>query len=737
MKRLSYFFTLLLLSCIVSISQAQYNISTVVGSSRGYSGDGGTATSAELNVPIAIKVDASGNLYIADRFNHRIRKVDPSNKITTIAGTGVDGYNGDGNLAINTRLSDPFGVAIDKAGNIYIVDASNHRIRKVAATTRIVTTIAGTRNKGFSGDGGKATSARLNLPQGVAVDNLGNIYIADADNHRIRKVSASTGKITTIIGSGAAGYSGDGGKATAAKLNQPSGIVWVRSSIYIADRDNHCIRKVNSSGIITTVAGTGIAGFSGDGGKASLAQLNDPVGVTIDASGNIYIADSKNHRIRKVSAATGNITTIAGTRFSGFSGDGGQATKAELDTPTRVSIDASGNIYIADAGNHRIRKLSLPPTPKLRVKQAGKTIANGKTARFGNTDLDTDKALEFVIENKGKARLNITNITIDGDFSLGSPQVTAISAESSAKLTIVMDGSSYGDKTGNLIIKSNDPAQATYSVKLAGTTKIEQTITFDIGSNATKMVDAASFDLVATGGKSGNPVTFTSSNKNVATVSGKTVTIVGAGTTTIEANQAGNTQYLAATEVTQKLTIKKYTQTITFDLGNDANKVVGDATFDLVASGGDSGNPVTFTSSDKDVATISGKTVTIVGIGTTTITARQAGDATYITAPRVTQTLTVEGIVAGLPQNLQQGKPTLFPNPVSLGTPLLLEMKGKVTSKIVQVRVFDKQGREVRQMQLKLNEQYLKIPTHQLAAGHYVLKLQIGKEIIARKISIY
>ena len=240
-----------------------------------------------------------------------------------------------------------------------------------AAQTYTSTTVAGNGGHSFSGDGGAATRAQLNFPGGVAVDGSGNIYIADTNNYRIRKVSAATGIITTVAGNGVEGFSGDGGAATLAQLNYTEGVaVDGAGNVYLADTDNDRVRKVSAAtGIITTVAGNGEHGFSGDGGAATRAQLNNPYGVTIDGSGNLFIADGFNYRIRKVSAATGIITTVAGNGDFNFSGDGGVATSAGIFSPHGVAVDGSGKVYIADRGNSRIRQLtpaSATPTRPAR-----------------------------------------------------------------------------------------------------------------------------------------------------------------------------------------------------------------------------------------------------------------------------------------------------------------------------------------------------------------------------------
>ena len=329
-------------------------ITTFAGTGTvGYNGDGGPASAAWLNRPYGVAVDGSGNLYIADTFNQRIRKVDTAGVITTFAGTGTTGYSGDGSAATAARISGPNGVAVDGSGNIYIADTFNYRVRKVD-TAGVITTVAGTGTAGYSGDGSAATAARISGPNGVAVDGSGNIYASDASNNRIRKVDAATGNISTAAGGGSIG---DGGAAVSARLNFPYGAALDRAgNIYIADTDNQRIRKVDTAGVITTVAGTGTDGDGGDGGPAASAQLNYPRSVALDAAGNLYIADRDNHRIRKVDTA-GNISTAAGTGTPGRGGDGGPADAAQLRFPSGAALDTAGNIYIADTFNQRIRKV--------------------------------------------------------------------------------------------------------------------------------------------------------------------------------------------------------------------------------------------------------------------------------------------------------------------------------------------------------------------------------------------
>jgi len=326
-------------------------ITTAAGNgSNGYSGDTGPAISAQLNSPGGIAVDSAANLYIADAGNAVIRKV-ANGVITTVAGNGTFGFSGDGGPAASASMSSPVAVAVDSAGNLYITDSSNQRIRKVS--NGVIATAAGNGEAGFSGDGGPAASAELNFPVAIATDSAGNVYIADADNNRIRRVS--NGVIATVVGNGTEGYSGDGGPATSAQLNSTGVALDSAGDLYIADTDNNRVRKV-SNGVITTVAGNGTRGFSGDNGPATSAQLDGPEGVALDSAGNLYIADTGNSSIRKV--ANGVITTVAGNATYGFSGDNGPATSAQLRYPIAIAVDSAGDIYIADTGNNSIREVT-------------------------------------------------------------------------------------------------------------------------------------------------------------------------------------------------------------------------------------------------------------------------------------------------------------------------------------------------------------------------------------------
>jgi hypothetical protein len=361
---------------VLGASAQTYTINTLAGKGAGgYSGDGGPATAAELKSPADGFPDASGNIYIADELNNRVRIVNTAGIISTFAGNGIMGFSGDNGPATGAELYYPTDVSTDGSGNVYIKDFENNRVRKIN-NAGIISTIAGNGIAGYSGDGGPATAAEINFSWSMYSDDSGNIYIAEGTNNRIRKVNTA-GIINTIAGTGTAGYSGDGGPATAAKLNNPTGVYSdISGNVYIAEYQGYRIRMVNTAGIISTIAGTGAAGYSGDGGPATAAKLDWPDGVCSDSLGNIYIADYAGNRIRMVNT-NGIINTIAGNGTGGYSGDGGPATGAELYNPTRVHIAPSGNIYIADWANNRIRTLALTCTLTVTTCSPVNVTCNG------------------------------------------------------------------------------------------------------------------------------------------------------------------------------------------------------------------------------------------------------------------------------------------------------------------------------------------------------------------------
>ncbi|MGW5118232.1 NHL domain-containing protein [Streptomyces noursei] len=350
-------------------------ISTVAGTGvSGFAGDNGPAASAQLNNPYGVVVDSTGALYVSEYNNHRVRKITTDGKISTVAGTDTKGFGGDCGPAASAQLNRPRGVAVDSAGTVYIADSDNHRVRKITADGKVCT-VAGTGTKGFSGDGGPATAAQLDGPYGVAVDSTGTLYVAEHNNRRVRKITTD-GLISTVAGTGTKGSDGDGGPAVSAQLTNPRGVAVGRAGeLYIADAGSHRVRRVAADGIISTVAGTGTKGFSGDGGPATAAQLDGPFEVALDSIGTLYIADFGNHRVRQVTS-DGKISTVAGTGTGGSDGDGGPAASAQLNKPIGLAVDRANTLYIADHANHRVRQVGL-------AKRAG-LPASGTVVSWAN-----------------------------------------------------------------------------------------------------------------------------------------------------------------------------------------------------------------------------------------------------------------------------------------------------------------------------------------------------------------
>ena len=343
---------------IISRVDTHGNMTRFAGTGEsGFSGDDGKATEARLKIPAGLTFDKKGNLYIADRNNHRIRKVDTRGIITTVAGNGTAGFSGDGGKATQAQLSLPSGVVVDDKGNIYISDRSNDRVR-VVDNKGIITTFAGNGVDGYKGDLGPATQAQLSKPFGLALDKKGNLYIADRVSNRVRKVNPQ-GIITTVAGDGGFFFMGDNGPAYRASLAGPTGIVVDKNGIlYIADRNNNRIRSVDTQGMIRTVAGTGQQDYNGEAEMARDTNLYLPFGVTLDQDGKLLIIDRSHYRIRRINPRSGSIETVAGNGVKMFAGDGGPATGAKLSFPHGIAVDKKGNVIFSDKGHYRIRRIS-------------------------------------------------------------------------------------------------------------------------------------------------------------------------------------------------------------------------------------------------------------------------------------------------------------------------------------------------------------------------------------------
>ncbi len=521
-------------------------ITTIAGiGTAGYTGDGSAATASQLNTPSRVAVDFAGNVYIVDVGNNVIRKVSATTGIiTTVAGNGTGGYNGDGIAATSAELSNPLAVTVDGAGNLFITDANNQRIREVVNTTGLIQTVAGNGTNGFAGDGGLATSAALSNPWETALDQAGNLYIADGSNSRLRMVNAATGVITTIAGTGAVSFSGDGGQATAAGLRYPGAIALDQhGNIVFSDSFDKRIRTISAlTGVVNTVAGTGSPGYSGDGGPATSAQIGVIQGVVLDSAGNIYLADAANSRIRRVDALTNTITTIAGNGIVGYAGDGGSATSAALNSPYHVAIDAKGNLYIADPVANVIRKIT--------VSQSALAFPTATSA--GDRDL-SDDPLTTVVNNIGNAALTIPppstglNPSIASYFSLDSSSTcsqlssasTSETLATAAQCTIAIDFTPTvaGSVSGTAVLTNNSLGVAGSSQSIA----LSGTATADV--TATTLLSSANPGLYG----SNVTITATVTDSSAGTVPTGSIqfTLDGTVVSTVTLNGSGTAAYTA------------------------------------------------------------------------------------------------------------------------------------------------------------------------------------------------
>jgi len=359
------FVALAALSLATQLSSGQVTtnrtISTFAGTgSKGFSGDGGPASKAQLDDPTGIVRGHEGALYICDTANHRIRKVTPSGKISTLAGTGERGWSGDGGPATAAKLNEPYEARLDAAGNVFWVERLSHTVRKLDATTGVISTIAGVGTNGFSGDGGPATQAKLNDPHSIGFDKAGDLYIADVRNHRLRKVDMKVGTISTFAGTGERKPTPDSAAFASAPLHGPRALDFDQAgNLWLALREGNAILKLDlAKGAVHHVAGNGKKGFTGDGGPAKEASLNGPKGLSVGPDGNVYIADTENHAIRVIDVRKGTIQLVTGM---GARGDGpeGDPLQCQLARPHGVFVDNDGSIFIGDSETHRVRVIRL------------------------------------------------------------------------------------------------------------------------------------------------------------------------------------------------------------------------------------------------------------------------------------------------------------------------------------------------------------------------------------------
>ena len=617
--------------------------------------------------------------------------------INTVAGDATQGYSGDGGAATSAELYLPGGVAVDTLGNIYIADTDNNRIRKVSAATGFITTVAGggtgcSQQTDSLGDGCPATNATLNLPWGVAVDTLGNIYITDTDNNRIREVSAATGFITTVAGNGTAGYSGDGGAAISATLNLPWGVaVDTLGNIYIADYGNNVIREV-TAGIISTVAGNGTSfGYSGNGGAATSATLWNPSGVAVDIDGNIYIADTQNNAIRKVTVSTGKISTVAGKDVQGYSGDGGDATKAELSLPSGVAVDTTGNIYIADTWNNRIRAVGPEPkdTPTLSVETSGTpslyggpvtftaTITKGTSGTVTFNDGGTAIGTGTISGTKATFTTNILAVgthtitaVYSGDLSYNAVTSSAITQTVSITTTTVALASSlnpsiYGQSV--TITATVTPSVATGTVTFryghctTGGPLSSETVPCTTLGTATLSGGTATFSTsaLAAGSYSISAVYGGDSNCTGSTSGPLTQTVNQASTTTAVASSLNPSAYGQSVTLTATVKPSGATGTVTFLDGSTTlgtgTVASGTASYTTTALAGGShsitavyGGDGNFLGSTSPVLT---QTVIIADAGTITLTVNNIVSATTNYGLGATTSTIAAGLAAGVTAN--------------------------------------------------------------------------------------
>jgi len=602
-----------------------------------FSGDGSLATSAALAKPNAIAVDSGGNLYIADSQNHRVRRVDTSGTITTFAGDGVQGFSGDGGPATSASLDTPMSVAVDAiSGKLYIADNHNNVIRVVSNGT--IATFAGDSGgkAGYSGDGGSALAALLSGPRGVITDGMGNVFIADTNNHAIRMVS--NGVITTVAGNGQQGFFGDNGPAGSASLDSP-GSVFVDSSgnILIPDTRNHRIRKV-SAGQITTIAGSGAIGFLGEGTPAVNAAMNYPLGVGMDSLGNIYIADANNERVRRVNPA-GAISTVAGTGDQGFFGDGGSPLQSSLDTPSAV-LASDGHLVIVDRWNQRTRQV------------------DAMLVTFADQMIGTVSPPQTVtVSNAGGGTLTLTSIALGaGPFSLaggscGTVFPINLAAGADCTVNMVFNPVSVGAASNAIQFTDNAPGSP-HLISVAGngiqdaTTTVLATSqgTTTYGSSITLTATVAPATTTTAPPLTGS-VTFADGTTALGTVplaSGSALFSthsLTAGNHTLAAAYTGDSNYHSSSTSLAE-TVSKAVPTVVLTVQPNPPASGQSATFTatVTSSAGVPTGTVTFTANTTSLGTSpvnsSGVAAlaTTLGPGAQAITATYNGDTNFATA---------------------------------------------------------------------------------------------------------
>lgn len=658
--------------------------STVAGDGAWlYVQDGVPGPAAAIFLPMGEVVDAAGNLYLSDSSNNRIRRVDASTGlISTVAGIGAAGFLGDGGPAVNAEVSNPAALALDGAGNLYIADSSNSAIRVINAVTGIITTVAGTGGQpGYSGDGGLATSAKLGQPYGLAFDALGNMYIADTNNNAIRKVNAATGVITTISGQAVPGFAGDNGPASAGQFNEPWGLAMGGDgSLYIADLNNNRIRKIDASGTLTTAVGNGSLAFNGDGGAPQSASLNNPAAVAVDVSGNIYVADSGNNRIRKVTVSTNTINTIAGSGSTAFAGDNNNSDQMTLYGPYSLFIDELGDLYVGDMFHNRVRVIS-----------SNVASLSYATIRVNRTSPPQPETLE----NDGNDTLNLNTVTVGNNAALDAATTTcaagqALAASATCTLGVDFAPTTVGTTILGSITLGSDAANSPGTIKLNGTVLDVDPTTVTLSSSANPSAFGTAVIFSATVTTAGTTETGTvqffdgTSQIGTGTLSATGVaTFTTSGLTlgqhSITAAYTGDVNNAASTSLVLTQTVKQATQltlgsslspapaatsvTFTATLSGQAGQATGTVTF--TADGNFLGNG---TLNGSGAATVS---TAALAPGTHTISASYPGDAnnspSQTTLQQVVTQLTTSTTIGTNNSSANAGATVMFTANVSNG----------------------------------------------------------------------
>ncbi len=523
--------------------------------------------------PAAVAYDTSGNLYIALRNDHLVRKVDLNGIITTVAGTGTEGFSGDGAAATSAQLDSPTGVAVDANGNLYIADSRNHRVREVSSG--IITTIAGTGTAGYSGEGGAATTAQLDLPTALSFDTSGNLYIADTDNHCIRRIIAGT--ISTVAGRcGQQGTGGVGATVTTLLLDTPTGVAAdpnTPGQFYISDTHNQQVLLIGVQGSVSAVAGngSGVPGFSGDGAAATASTVANPRGLSVAGNGSLYFADSDNQRIRVITG--GVISTFAGTGLQGFGGDIASPTSAFLDSPSAIALNSTGTLAFADTHNQRVRSIASGAINTVSgiapANTEGLLLAGPTSGVYGGT-IGTLTATFSNGSNTTAGTLTLTDSGVAIATAPLSGNVASFNLNALSGGLHTLAVSFKGDET--------NPAAAS-GVYLVNIAPAAQTVTFPALASPVTYTPGLTEALAATS-TSGLPITYTVTGP--ATVSGATLTITGPGNVVVTASQLGSMNYMPSIAVSQTVVVVAPLSLVAI---SPSSVSVGTTNLSLVATG--------------------------------------------------------------------------------------------------------------------------------------------------------